>query len=233
MRVFICLLLLLALPVQADCSREFKTMEREVNQDRIWVARVFAEAGCPLQVLPRAERMLDRFWSLKTGQIDFVSAATPLPERSEFAWFSLPYGREKIVMVTHKELAGQIRAKSMADLLSEQRTIIGPHFGYYGENWPEIKKQLQAVDRFEAYNNWAKARGMLLRNPDGILMIVEDAARDVVAHERPPLVILPVTLSESELVFMFSRKTVTEPEVALINAAITRLLARGITATDN
>lgn len=232
MRALVYLLLFSAISAHANCTREFKTMEREVNADRVWVARVFAEAGCPLLVLPRAERMLDRFWSLKTGQIDFVSAATPLPERLEFAWFSVPYGKERIVMVTHQALAAQIHVKSMPDLLSLQRPVIGPHFGYYGEAWPETKKQLQAAGKFTAYNNWAKARGMLLRQPDSILVIVEDAARDVVAHERPPLVILPESLSESELVFMFGKKTVTEAEVAVINAAIERLLARGIKPGD-
>jgi polar amino acid transport system substrate-binding protein len=230
MRLFIGLLLLVAMPLAAECRREFKTMEREVNEDRSWVAKVFAEAGCPLVVLPRAERIMDRLWFLKTGQIDFISAATPLPEREAFAWFSVPYAQEKIVMVVHQTLAEQITISHMTELTRLQRTIIGPHFGYYGPDWPETKKQLQAVNRFEAYNTWAKARGMLVRRPEHVLLIVEDAARDVVRHSKPALVVLPTPLYQAEIVFLFSRKTVSAADVALINAAISRLLARGVTA---
>jgi len=203
-------------------------MEREVSQDRIWVARVFAEAGCRLLVLPSAERILDRLWALKTGQIDFLSAGTPLPERSDYAWFSVPYGQEKIVLVVHQALAPTLKINSLSDLVDSQRTVIAPHFGYYGPDWDASKISLEQRGRLEIYKNWGKARGLLWRKPEHILLIVEDAALDVVAHPKPALVILPKALYQSDVVFMFSRATVTAVEVHLINAAITRLLARGI-----
>lgn len=212
----------------ARCSREFRTMEREVDADRDWVLQVFAEAGCRLVVQPHAERMLDRLWSLKVGDIDFISAATPLPERSEYAWFSRPYAQERVVMVVHAALAPAIKVNAMTDLIDVPHAVIGPHFGYYGPDWPATKRALQQRHRFDAYQTWANARGKLLRRPNDILVIVDDAARDVIAESPLPLVILPSVLHQGDIVFLFSRKTVAADDVARIDAAIQRLLARGV-----
>lgn len=229
----LCWLLVLcwAVGAQAVCTREFKTMSREVPQDTAWVQQVFAEAGCPLLVLPQAERILDRIWSMKIGEIDFISAATPVPDRLEFARFSIPYTRERVMVVAHGSVAEATRLVKMADLVTSNRTVIGPHFGYYGPDWPDIKQQLQQLDRFRAYKSWPSARGMLLRKPDALLVVVEDAAKDIVKQAPLPLIILPTPLFESDVVFMFSRKTVSADDVELINAAIRRILARQATAT--
>ena len=232
MRVLILLLCLFSWPALADCVREFKTLERGVNRDRIWVDRVFAEAGCRLNVLPAADRILDRWWSLKTGQTDLLSAATPLPERSEFAWFSVPYTQEKVVLVVHRAEALTLKIDNMADLMASQRTVIGPHFGYYGPEWEAAKPQLQQLGRFLSYKKWKDAREMLWQKPEQVLLTVEDSALEIVARPKPALVILPTVLYQADLVLMFSRKTVTVEEVELINAAIARLLVRGVSPHD-
>ncbi|HEX4911497.1 MAG TPA: transporter substrate-binding domain-containing protein [Permianibacter sp.] len=226
LRLCCAVVLLWAVGAQAVCTREFKTMSREVPQDTAWVQQVFAEAGCRLIVLPQAERILDRIWSMKIGEIDFISAATPLPERLEFARFSIPYTRERVVVVAHQAVAAESRLQRMVDLISSQRPVIGPHFGYYGPDWPAIKAQLQQADRFRAYKSWPSARGMLLRKPESLLLVVEDAANDIVRNAPLPLTILPTPLFESDVVFMFSRKTVSADDVELINAAIRRIQAR-------
>lgn len=215
-----------SLSAQAVCTREFKTMSREVPQDTAWVQQVFAEAGCRLVVLPQAERILDRIWSMKIGEIDFISAATPLPDRLEFARFSIPYTHERVMVVAHRAVAETSTLARMADLVRSNRQVIGPHFGYYGPDWPEVKAQLQREDRFRAYKSWPSARGMLLRKPESLLLVVEDAANDIVKNSPLPLMILPQPMFEAEIVFMFSRKTVSAEEVELINAAIRRILAR-------
>ena len=219
-------LMWLIAPVDAACQREFKTMTREVERDSAWVQQVFAEAGCRLVMLPQAERILDRIWSMKIGEIDFISAATPLPDRLEFARFSIPYAQERVVVVAHQAVAEATRIERMADLIDSQRPVIGPHFGYYGPDWDGVKQQLQQAERFRAYKSWPSARGMLLRKPESLLIVVDDAAADIVADSPLPLVILPASLFESDIVFMFSRKTVSADDVELINAAIRRILAR-------
>ena len=226
LRLCCAVVLLWAVGAQAVCTREFKTMSREVPQDTAWVQQVFAEAGCPLTVLPQAERILDRIWSMKIGEIDFISAATPLPDRLEFARFSIPYTRERVMVVAHRAVAEASTLERMEDLVRSNRPVIGPHFGYYGPDWPAIKTQLQQADRFRAYKSWPSARGMLLRKPESLLVVVEDAANDIVKDSPLPLMILPQPMFEADIVFMFSRKTVSAEEVELINAAIRRILVR-------
>ena len=222
-------LMCLIAPVEAACQREFKTMTREVERDSAWVQQVFAEAGCRLVILPQAERILDRIWSMKIGEIDFISAATPLPDRLEFAYFSIPYAQERVVVVAHQAVAEVTHIERMADLISSKRPVIGPHFGYYGPDWDGVKAQLQQAERFRAYKSWPSARGMLLRKPESLLLVVDDAATGIVNGSPLPLMILPATLFQADIVFMFSRKTVSADDVELINAAIQRLLARGVT----
>lgn len=212
----------------ADCGRSYTTMTREVEHDSAWVEQVFAEAGCQLLVQPQAERILDRLWAVKTGEIDFISAATPLPERAEYAWFSLPYRQERVVVLAHAELAAHVQIDSMASLVRSGRPIIGPHFGYYGPDWERTKEQLLALDRFRAYKSWSSASGMLIRKPDHLLVIVDDAARDILAKSRVPMQQLPATLYQTDVVFLFSRKTVSAADVAHVDQAIQRLLQRGV-----
>lgn len=217
---------LLCLNVGAQCTRTFTTFEREIAQDKIWVEQVFKEAQCPLKWYPRATRILDRIWAVKAGKVDFISASTPLPERRSFALFSRPYAREKIVVVTDRELAARLSIRKMQDLAELSVGVIGPHFGYYGPDWERTKAALLQQQRFIPYKTVRHADGLIQRHQEHVLIETDDAAAPLIAR-TPRLVILPTVLFETDIVLMFSRKTVTEAEIEPINAAITRLLARG------
>ena len=122
----------------AACTRELSVMDRDVKLDQIWVDAIFSEAGCTIRHLPNAERIIDRHWALKTGQVDFLSAGTPLAERLAYSHFSAPYTQERIVLVAHKSLAQRLNLAAPEALLALGITVIGPHFGFFGDAWQTV-----------------------------------------------------------------------------------------------
>jgi polar amino acid transport system substrate-binding protein len=211
----------------AQCSRELTMLERDVPSDTRWVDAIFHEAGCALKRLPNTERIIDRMWAIKTGRVDVLSAITPLPERAEYGWFSRPYDRERIVLLAHEAFAQRIRLNTLDDVALLKITVIGPQYGYYGPQWAAVREQLRQKNHLINYPNWRHGASVLLRNPNFLLLIPEDGGDEVIARSPHPLRKLSLIVYQTDVVLMFSRKTVSEADISVINSAIQRLQQRG------
>ncbi len=211
----------------AQCSRELTMLERDVPRDTRWVDAIFHEAGCQLKRQPNAERIIDRMWAIKTGRVDALSAITPLPERAAYGFFSRPYDKERIVLLAHEAFAQRIQLNALSDVAQLGVTVIGPQYGFFGPQWATVREQLRKKDHLINYPNWRHGVSVLQRNPTFLLLIPEDSGDEAIAHSSRPLRKLPLIAYQTDVVLMFSRKTVNEADVAVINAAIQRLQQRG------
>lgn len=218
--------------VAADCSRELTLLGREVQRDQQWVEAIFKEANCSARQLPSAKRIIDRLWSIKTGQVDLLSAATPLAERLEFARFSIPYDREQVVLIGLSDFVAATPINGLDDVLTKNITLIGPISGYFGPDWERLKSAFKSRKQLLDYSNWLPGASLLIRHPRSLMLITADAAEEAIARSPKKLAVHPVVLYQTDVVLMFSRKTVAEADIATLNEAIKRLQARRFVPTS-
>jgi len=224
----VLLVLFFSATVQAQCPRDYRSIDRGVVSEKVWLEQVFNEAGCRIVYVERPKHYTDWLWELKQGRIEVLSAITPLPERLEYGQFSIAYAQESVVVVASSSIAKTVHVKKIIDLLTLNLTVLGPSSGYYGQEWEPVKNELQRKGSLKTYGNWSEAGGLLQEKGNHVAILVDDAARHIVSRSRQKLEILPTALYQSDVVLMFSRKTVTAAEVEQFNAAIKRLLQRGV-----
>ena len=64
----------------------------------------------------------DHVIGIRDGTVDFASGATKNPERAEFAYFSVPYRSEEVVLIVAPSRQAISPASSTADIVERFRT---------------------------------------------------------------------------------------------------------------
>lgn len=171
--------------------------------------------------------------AVKEGTLDFAMAATPNESRSEWAWFSAPYRRESISMLMRagesSRWAENNPVEGLKSFLSEGRLLAVVRDFFYG---PEVS-QLLADERFQANIRFtdsdADSLAMVLSGEvDAMLgdrLATASVAWELDAMQR--IEELPGTIYESDLCFLFSKKTFTPEKVAAFDKALLRLKESG------
>jgi polar amino acid transport system substrate-binding protein len=192
------------------------------------VRALAAEVGCAVEFaeMPWARILRE----VESGTLDLSTSTSWTPERTAWAWFSAPYRETEMAIYVRRGTAGQYRLGSLADIALQQFRLGVITDYYYGD-------EVQALARDPHYDAWidgatdyaTNIRKLIGGRIDGYL--VEDVG--VMAAELARLGLAdqveryPMRITGEQLRLMFSRKTVDQPLVAAIDAALERMRADG------
>ena len=230
---------LLACPSYAGCGRmlhvayfdwtRFTVGQSEslgFDLDKDLLGPIMARAGCTFEIRPMPSNRL--LMSLKHGTVDAAVGASITPERQEYAYFSVAYRPERIVLFMLADQVANAKISSLEDLLKGGHRVGGSIGAWYGEDFA----------RFSAANPDFERR--LLRTDDSAVMfgwLVQGRA-DIVINDlyysvhflkqhpeftqvRP----YPFILADEDVYLMFAKALADEIDLPAINAAITEFRA--------
>ncbi len=166
---------------------------------------------------------------LRAGQIDVLMAATPTTDRRSFAHFSEPYRDESFALFAPQDQAQMYQGASLESLLADGKRIGITDGYYYGDG----VQALLSDPQFDAQIVAAPV-------PEANYRHLEEGTVDVVIGD--PYVASAVLrrtglgasieqlrghVHSGAVTFMFSRESVSEAQVAAMNAALDRLESAG------
>jgi polar amino acid transport system substrate-binding protein len=189
---------------------------------------IFKEAKCSYRIAPLVapKRMIDM---VNRGKTDVMLGATENEERKRFNAFGPAYRNETVALVG---LASKVAAwrdvKNLQELRARHVRLLIPNAGWYGVEYEHAKPLLRQAGLAYEFTYFGQGIRMLaagrgdLMVSDGAAMLTAARAQGV-AVEQLPYVILttPVRL-------MFSKASVSEHDVQLLNEATLRLEKQGV-----
>lgn len=187
-------------------------------------------AGCALSISGTPMINLRRLESLRNGQIDVIAAASDLPERREYAWFSQPYRHDQVRLYVRNSDARTQGISNLDQLLNSDVQIIAPRNSWFGSAFEALRPRLRAANRLHEPNEARLALAMLLSpQPRGDVLIAETAnlQRLMDKHPADALRALAPVLNDAAVHLMFSKRSVTPETVARFDKAIRELHASG------
>lgn len=177
------------------------------------VQQMAKRAGCRLvytAVPPeRAHPMLE------SGEIDILMAASDLPARHRYAWFSRAY-RDEVMAVLAPAAAGP---RDIPALLAGQASLLAPRFGWYGAAYEPARPLLQKAGRLYFYEDYRQGVAMLAAKRAGLLLGDERALRLAAGQQGMTLHTLFET-NRSPVHLMFSRARFSRADVDRLDAAL-------------
>jgi len=192
------------------------------------VRRIAREAGCTLELTKGIPSQRQQVY-LREGKLDLQFAASDVPARHAFAWFSRPYRHEVIALFARPGEGGNYPVRSLADLARSRWKVIAPDAGWFGAHFQTIRPLLQTQERLSTYRSSFHALQMLGGHRGDLLVgdyyALVHAAR---ATGQPPLDVLPVTVNDEPIHLMLSKTSLTMADLGAIDAAIERLRKRGV-----
>lgn len=200
------------------------TDEQVKGQDIDFIRQLLSAIPSELQLLQLPESRA--LYQLKSGEVDFLFAASYTKERADYAWFSVPYRSEVNVVLVHQAVLQQYPqlTDKTAFFALASRKLVGTFNpkGFYGQEFEQLK-QLPMVQQRSVAIFDADQRLELVLSQRADYTLVDQAAwrhsaEKVTAYQH--LVQLPFELYRTEVHLMFSKKTVTAPCVDLINRHI-------------
>lgn len=191
------------------------------------VTAIFSTAGCRLKLINDmpGNRMQA---TMQTGQIDAQLAASDLPERHIYAWFSEPYRMEEIRIFARGGEAAIYHGASLTELASRGWRFLVPLSGWYGKELAALQPDLRRQKQLFTYTNYQVGANMLYHNRAD-LIIGDAVALPYTARQEnlPDVESLPFVINADPVHLIFSKLTVSAADVATINIAIRKLTANG------
>ncbi len=185
------------------------------------LAHALSVIDCPykLRLVPwkRALREIEH------GTVDVGLAASKNAERERYAWFSVAYRREAMVMFMRQDEPVKYQLQSLSDLADTEYNV-GLTLGiWYGESLSELlerkpdfqQRVLQKLENKSLFDWLIRGR---------VDVVVSDLFNGVFVARNEGLLdqvfVRPEVINDNTNHFIFSKATVSEQEVARINAAI-------------
>jgi polar amino acid transport system substrate-binding protein len=239
-RLILLSLSLLAMSAHAACSRAIRVgwndfppfmqagPDREpVGLDADLMRAIFKRAGCMLEFVPNMPNKRQTFY-LQSGDIDMQFDASEVKERHDYAWYSLPYRREIIGLFVRKGEAQRFPIRRLNDLAIHNWQVLVPYHGFYGQALEDVLPQLRERRLSYAYVSTSEGVEMLYHKRADLL--VGDYYSSLYAARQaglPELEPLPAPVNDNAVHLIFSKRTVLQADVAVIDAAIQKLEAEG------
>ncbi|MFZ5722162.1 MAG: substrate-binding periplasmic protein [Pseudomonadota bacterium] len=154
---------------------------------------------------------------LEEGRIDILLAASDLPERRRYAWFSAPYRQE--VMAVLAARPPQPAPSSLTAVADSTVILLAPRFGWYGRDYARDRATLQDAGQLQLFDDYAQGIAMLAAGRGGLILGDERALQYEARAQGLSLRRLFVT-NASPVHLMFSRRTFGAADVARFNAAL-------------
>lgn len=234
--VLLCLFWCCPQLAAADCPAEFRMPyntswlpyievqnESVTGTDILLIRRLLSAVGAELRLVKLPEsRALNQ---LAQGQVDLIFAASYTKERAQFAWFSKPYRSEMNQVIVHQQLLQtypHISSKSAFFALAA-RKLAGAYNpkGYYGEEFEQLKKLPQVMQRSLAIFDAEQRLDLVLsQRVDYSLVDSRWIEQRQQQGDIPALTVLPFVLHQAEIHLMFSKKTISAACVEQLDLAL-------------
>lgn len=199
-----------------------------VGADIELIKAIADEVGCSVDLveLPWARILKE----VENGTLDVSTSTSRTPERSAWAWFSLPYRETEIAIYVRRGEAERFDLDSLADV-PEQQLRLGVIVDYY------YGDELAALASDPDYAAWIDGapdyETNILKLINGRIdgFLVEDVGVMQAELERrgatEGVERYPLRIPGQPLRFMFSRQTIDPDLVEQVDAAIERIRADG------
>ena len=163
---------------------------------------------------------------VRTGEIDFALGASNEPSRREWAWFTVPYREEAVVMVFRSGGTKAYASKSGRDTLAAvfaSGGMVAVEGGYfYGETVENLLEQARQQGLLLVAENETEGLQMVLKG--AALAFLGDRIGVVGAAERldslQNIELLPQPVSQDGVCLMLSKKKFRPEKVEALNAAL-------------
>lgn len=189
---------------------------------------IFGEADCNFQIMkiPFKRALRD----VADGRIDGVPSVSRTDERAAFGMYSAPVRKEVIGVFVRSTMPIENRPTSFDDLVKSNHRIGIVLGGWYGAAFdkaiktePGFKSRIHSIEDFET----------LFRSLEAGLVdvAINDVAGGRYVAERTvgsgTVQLLPFAVHVNDVHFLFSRKSMTQEDVARIDQAIMALEKSG------
>lgn len=186
---------------------------------------VFGRAGCRFV----AEKMPFKRYvnSVKFGEVDVIMSASRNAEREAFSYFSVPYRREQMVLFVSTRQLDLKHVDSLPVLVhSGARVALGRGMWLGGELSSLREKNRGFRDKTLMIDSYpAMLRAILAGRVDGLIgdsigvrFLIAEAGLETQVTEAP------LVVNDNNVHFMFSRKSVSINDVALINGELEKFV---------
>jgi polar amino acid transport system substrate-binding protein len=191
------------------------------------VSVLAGDVGCTVDY--RRGEWLELLGALREGTIDLLLAATPLPEREDFARFTEPYRQESFALFVRAEDLPALRSLTLAELVEQGRRIGITEGYYYG---PEINELAYSARYAEAFVAVPVVELNYMRLVDGSIDALLDdpvVAASVIRRKgwSGRIVRHPHAVFAGDVALMFSRASVSPQTIDRFNEALHKRKAAG------
>lgn len=164
----------------------------------------------------------DSIVQIKTGKIDMIISATKTKNREEFAYFSVPYRNEMLVLYSTAKYADSCNKNSLVELIDSGFRLGLQAGSVYGELAVEIQSNAELNKKIRYFKHITPSQEFMQENElDGVFgdpfsISFQAKLNDNFKH----LHWCRKTMSTSPVSLMFSKKTVSKSTVDKFNKAI-------------
>jgi polar amino acid transport system substrate-binding protein len=188
---------------------------------------IFKEADCILKIgaeVPRKRRQ----YMFSKGEIDVMLAASKTPEREVFSYFTSPYRNESVSLFTSPGKLEKYQAvDNFATILKQRITLLAPNAGWYGEDYKTHYFWLTEANLLSPFETFTQAIKMFEANRAELVMGDTGAVLHAAKQQNVPLTALPKLVINDNVRMMLNKKSTTEADLKILNAAMQRLEKRG------
>lgn len=190
------------------------------------IKEVMKEAGCEIEILTKIPRKR-RLELFKRGQIDILYAASKNAEREQFSYFTRPYRKESIALFHLESNRDAASVTSFEEITQRGYHIIAPNAGFYGKDYEDASKVLNASKRILHYEEVTQGIKMLAAKRAQILLGDYYSVLYYASKMNIKLNALSYFPNEDLIYFMLSKASLKQSDVDIINKAIQKLEQNG------
>jgi polar amino acid transport system substrate-binding protein len=182
---------------------------------------ILARADCDIEIVRfEGTVTLERRMSLlEAGDIDLIIAVNKRPEREKIANFSIPFEEELIRLWAKEQDHQKYQGLNLAELTAKGVRILAPGSGYFGPEFEQLKQT--AHPQLVLYKHIQHGMNLLYRNRGDVLLGSHHFEEYFQDEYKGSTIKLSQVLHRDGYHFMFSKKTVDQKTIDLINTAIT------------
>ncbi len=167
---------------------------------------------------------------IQAGRIELASGASKSDERKAYAYFSVPYRMETVVLLVRRGEAEDYKFQSLRSIVRTGFRLGAIRSYYYGETFAELKEipkfQAQLSEVTEEEQNLRK---LLNNRLDGMLIDMYTAASLTHRlHVESRIDVHPMTIHVAPVHLMFSKKSCTRTDVEAFNQALAVIKQNGV-----
>jgi len=171
----------------------------------------------------------DLLRQLKKGTLDAVASATLTEKRRKYAYFSEPYRAETFALYVKNKDLNRYSGMSLKSMLDSGLRVGAVVDYFYGTTLNDLQDNEKYAHLFN-YNDFSENNFVLLFDSK-IDAVLEDpfVGADFVRRKGwgDLLVRLPLVIHSGDVHLMFSKKSVSESTVELLNNALAKIKADG------